>query len=138
MSNKEIFSNNPLQGVGIEQVVTELVEQYGWELLHAYMRLNCFKNNPDVKSTVKFLRKTQWAQEKVENFYLYRLKNLPRPDNVNYELPPRDRVIPADQKPGEPCELSFTDAKRIHAKKEAKQQARTRKQRSSASNPWGN
>ncbi|KPM82612.1 VF530 family DNA-binding protein [Pseudoalteromonas lipolytica] len=138
MSNKEIFSNNPLQGVGIEQVVTELVEQYGWELLHAYMRLNCFKNNPDVKSTVKFLRKTQWAQEKVENFYLYRLKNLPRPDNVNYELPPRDRVIPADQKPGEPCELSFTDAKRIHAKKEAKQLARARKQRSSASNPWGN
>ena len=138
MSNKEIFSNNPLQGVGIEQVVTELVEQYGWELLHAYMRLNCFKNNPDVKSAGKFLRKTQWAQEKVENFYLYRLKNLPRPDDVNYELQPRDRVIPADQKPGEPWELSFTDAKRIHAKKEAKQQARTRKQRSSASNPWGN
>ena len=138
MSNKEIFSNNPLQGVGIEQVVIELVEQYGWELLHAYMRLNCFKNNPDVKSAVKFLRQTQWAQEKVENFYLYRLKNLPRPDDVNYELPPRDHVIPADQKPGEPCERSFTDAKRIHEKKEAKQKARARKQRSNASNPWGN
>ena len=69
---------------------------------------------------------------------MYRLKNLPRPDDVNYELPPRDRVIPADQKPGEPCELSFTDAKRIHEKKEAKQKARARKQRSNASNPWGN
>ena len=62
MSNKEIFSNNPLQGVGIEQVVIELVEQYGWELLHAYMRLNCFKTNPDVTSAVKFLLKTKLAQ----------------------------------------------------------------------------
>lgn len=138
MSNEELFGNNPLQGVKLEQVVSELVDQYGWELLHAYLQLNCFKNNPDLKSAVKFLRKTQWAQDKVENFYLYRLKNLPKPDDVQYQLPPRDRVIPADHKPGEPCELSFSDAKRIQAKKEAKDRARTRKQRSNASNPWGN
>ena len=138
MSNEDLFGNNPLQGVKLEQVVSELVDHYGWELLHAYLLLNCFKNNPDIKSAVKFLRKTQWAQDKVENFYLYRLKNLPKPDDVQYELPPRDRVIPEDHKPGEPCELSFSDAKRIQAKKEAKDRARTRKQRSNASNPWGN
>ncbi|MGB2706999.1 MAG: VF530 family DNA-binding protein, partial [Pseudoalteromonas nigrifaciens] len=52
MSNQELFSNNPLQGVKLEQVVEELVEQYGWELLYAYLQLNCFKNNPDIKSAV--------------------------------------------------------------------------------------
>jgi len=75
MSNQDLYSNNPLQGVKLEQVVEELVEQYGWELLHAYLQLNCFKNNPDVKSAVKFLRKTQWAQEKVDNFYFLRIIN---------------------------------------------------------------
>ena len=63
---------------------------------------------------------------------------MPKPDDVQYELPPRDRVIPADHKPGEPCELSFSDAKRIQAKKATKQRARERKQRSNPSNPWGN
>ena len=86
MSNQELFSNNPLQGVKLEQVVEELVEQYGWELLHAYLQLNCFKNNPDIKSAVKFLRKTEWAQQKVDNFYLYRLKNLPRKAHLVYRL----------------------------------------------------
>mgnify|MGYP000651563014 CR=1 FL=1 len=124
MSNQDLYSNNPLQGVKLEQVVEELVEQYGWELLHAYLQLNCFKNNPDIKSAVKFLRKTEWAQQKVDNFYLYRLKNLPRPDDVQYELPPRDRIIPEGDKPGEPCELSFSDAKRIQEKKAAKQLAK--------------
>lgn len=137
MSNKELFGNNPLQGVKLEQVVSELVDQYGWELLHAYLQINCFKNNPSLEATVKFLRKTQWAQEKVENFYLYRLKNLPKPDDVQYQLPPRDRVIPDDHQPGTPCELSFSDAKRIQEKKRNKDLARDRKKRQSDSNPWG-
>ena len=47
-------------------------------------------------------------------------------------------MIPTDHKPGEPCELSFVDAKRIIEKKESKQRARDRKQRSNSSNPWGN
>ncbi|MBQ4848189.1 VF530 family DNA-binding protein [Pseudoalteromonas sp. MMG013] len=138
MNNKDLYRSNPLTGVKLDQVINELVEQYGWELLHAYLQLNCFKNNPSTESAVKFLKKTVWAQEKVENFYLYRLKNLPKPDDVQYELPPRDRIIPEGHVPGTPCELSFSDAKRIQEKKAAKDRARTRKQRSSAQNPWGN
>lgn len=138
MNNKELYANNPLTGVKLEQVVFELVEQYGWELLHAYLQINCFKNNPSIESTVKFLRKTVWAREKVENFYLYRLKSLPKPDDVQYELPPRDRIIPEGHVPGEPSELSFSDAKRIKEKKAAKDRARLRKKRSSPQNPWGN
>jgi len=138
MNNKDLYASNPLTGVKLEQVVIELVDQYGWEILHAYLQLNCLKTNPSIESTVKFLKKTVWAQEKVENFYLYRLKNLPKPDDVQYELPPRDRIIPEGQVPGTPCELSFTDAKRIQEKKAAKDRARTRKQRSTPQNPWGN
>lgn len=137
MSTNEPYGNNPLHGVKLEQVVAELVEQYGFEILHAYLELQCLKNNPSIESTVKFLRKTVWAKEKVENFYLYRLKNLPKPDDVQYLLPPRDRTIPAEHRPGLPCELSFSDAKRIKEKKALKDQARIRKKRSTSDNPWG-
>ena len=62
--------NNPLHGVTLEQVVTRLVEHYGWEMLAQKVSINCFKNNPAVKSSLKFLRKTPWAREKVENLYI--------------------------------------------------------------------
>jgi len=69
----EMFSkqpNNPLHGVTLEQVVTRLVEHYGWEMLAQKVSINCFKNNPAVKSSLKFLRKTPWAREKVEKLYI--------------------------------------------------------------------
>ena len=62
--------NNPLHGVTLEQVVTRLVEHFGWEKLHQKVSINCFKSNPAVKSSLKFLRKTPWAREKVEKLYL--------------------------------------------------------------------
>lgn len=62
--------NNPLHGVKLETIVTELVDFYGWESLSQQININCFKSDPSVKSSLKFLRKTQWARDKVEALYL--------------------------------------------------------------------
>ena len=61
--------NNPLHGVTLEVVVTKLVEHYGWERLAEKIDINCFKKDPSIKSSLKFLRKTQWARDKVEALY---------------------------------------------------------------------
>lgn len=63
-------SNNPLHGVTLEAVVEKLVEHYGWNELANRIKINCFKNDPSVKSSLKFLRKTPWAREQVEQLYL--------------------------------------------------------------------
>jgi len=57
--------NNPLHGVTLEQVVESLVQFYGWSELGQRVDINCFKNDPSVKSSLKFLRKTPWARKKV-------------------------------------------------------------------------
>jgi len=62
--------NNPLHGVTLEQVVTKLADHYGWEELANRVSINCFKKDPSVKSSLKFLRKTPWAREKVESLYV--------------------------------------------------------------------
>ena len=62
--------NNPLHGVTLEQVVVKLVEHYGWEDLSQQININCFKSDPSIKSSLKFLRKTQWARVKVEALYV--------------------------------------------------------------------
>ncbi len=62
--------NNPLHGVKLEQIVTELEAHYGWERLGELINIRCFKNDPSVKSSLKFLRRTPWAREKVEELYL--------------------------------------------------------------------
>ncbi|MGE5493553.1 MAG: VF530 family DNA-binding protein [Actinomycetota bacterium] len=114
------YKNNPLHGVSLKQVVTELANHYGFKILYAYLNINCFNTNPSIDSSVKFLKKTDWAREKVEAFYLYQFKNLPRASAEQFELPPRDRVIPPDQKPGEPAELSLEDAERLREKRARK------------------
>lgn len=62
--------DNPLHGVTLEKVVTELVERYGWDGLANRININCFKSDPSIKSSLKFLRKTAWAREKVEQLYV--------------------------------------------------------------------
>ena len=62
--------NNPLHGITLEMVVTSLVDSYGWDGLAQRININCFKSNPSVKSSLKFLRRTPWARDKVENLYL--------------------------------------------------------------------
>ncbi len=62
--------NNPLHGVTLETIVKELAAHYGWERLSYYVDIRCFKDNPSVQSSLKFLRKTPWAREKVEDLYV--------------------------------------------------------------------
>ncbi|WP_435211604.1 VF530 family DNA-binding protein [Luminiphilus sp. nBUS_16] len=62
--------NNPLHGITLEAIVTSLHEQYGWDGLAQKINVNCFKNDPSVKSSLKFLRKTPWARSQVEDLYV--------------------------------------------------------------------
>ncbi|KUJ83688.1 DUF2132 domain-containing protein [Microbulbifer flavimaris] len=62
--------NNPLHGIKLSTIVEELQEHYGWEGLAQRIDINCFKNDPSVKSSLKFLRRTPWARSKVEALYL--------------------------------------------------------------------
>ena len=61
---------NPLHGVTLEQIVTALVDHFGWPALAQQIDINCFKTDPSVKSSLKFLRKTPWARQKVEELYV--------------------------------------------------------------------
>ncbi len=63
-------SKDPLHGKTLEMIVTHLVEMYGWEELGNRIRINCFRDNPSVKSSLTFLRKTPWARKKVEELYI--------------------------------------------------------------------
>lgn len=62
--------NNPLHGLTLETILKQLVEHYGWEGLAARIDIRCFKSDPSVKSSLKFLRKTGWARDKVEKLYV--------------------------------------------------------------------
>jgi uncharacterized protein (DUF2132 family) len=63
-------ANNPLHGITLASIMESLVEHYGWEGLAKRINVNCFKNDPSIKSSLKFLRKTQWARDKVEQLYI--------------------------------------------------------------------
>jgi len=62
--------NNPLHGVKLKDILEHLVGLYGWKELGELIAINCFTQNPSIKSSLTFLRKTPWAREKVENLYL--------------------------------------------------------------------
>lgn len=66
--------NNPLHGITLEKIITLLVEHYGWEELGKLINIRCFNHDPSVKSSLKFLRKTQWARLKVEKLYISTFK----------------------------------------------------------------
>jgi uncharacterized protein (DUF2132 family) len=63
-------TNNPLHGITLEMMVTQLVEQYGWDELGKRIPIKCFMNDPSIKSSLKFLRRTPWARKRVEELYL--------------------------------------------------------------------
>jgi len=66
---------DPLHGVTLERIVTELYEKYGWEHLGHLIQINCFNTDPSIKSSLKFLRKTPWARKKVEDLYVSKIVN---------------------------------------------------------------
>ncbi|SKC01951.1 Uncharacterized conserved protein [Sphingobacterium nematocida] len=67
-------TNNPLHGKRLDTIINDLVEYYGWEELGRRISIRCFNENPSVKSSLTFLRKTPWAREKVEELYVRMLK----------------------------------------------------------------
>lgn len=120
MNSEVDYKNNPLHGLSLKNLLTEIVDHYGFDILYAYLNINCFNNNPSIDSSVKFLKKTDWARERVEAFYLYQFKSLPRASAEQFELPPRDRIVPKDQMPGEPAVLSLEDGERLREKRAKK------------------
>ena len=71
-------ARNPLHGITLEGIVTALVAHYGWAELGARIPVRCFISDPSVSSSLKFLRKTPWAREKVEGLYLFMLRDIKR------------------------------------------------------------
>ena len=67
--------NNPLHGITLKQIVTELEQHYGWAELGRRIAIRCFLQDPSIKSSLTFLRRTPWAREKVEQLYLETIKN---------------------------------------------------------------
>lgn len=65
-----IQSNNPLHGITLQRIVEQLVDYYGFDTLGELIKIKCFTDNPSVKSSLTFLRKTDWARKKVEELYL--------------------------------------------------------------------
>ncbi|NQD80178.1 VF530 family DNA-binding protein [Phytopseudomonas seleniipraecipitans] len=65
-------TNDPLHGLTLQAILTDLVEHYGWDGLAQRIDIRCFKSDPSIKSSLTFLRKTPWAREKVEALYLQR------------------------------------------------------------------
>ena len=63
-------SNDPLHGITLEMMLTRLVERYGWEEMGRIIRIRCFNNDPSIKSSLQFLRRTPWARSKVEALYV--------------------------------------------------------------------
>ena len=61
---------DPLHGITLEMILNEMVKQYGWEVLGQEVPIRCFTNNPTIKSSLKFLRRTPWAREKLEALYI--------------------------------------------------------------------
>ena len=121
------YLNNPLHGVGLNTVLHELVSHYGFDILYAYLNINCFKSNPSIAASEKFLKKTDWAREKVEVFYLYQYKNLPSVSSEQFKLPPRERIVPEHHKPSEPAVLSIEDGERLQQKRDKNAASRNSK-----------
>ncbi len=76
------MSNDPLHGITLESIITELHEKFGWEGLADRVRINCFYENPSIQSSLKFLRKTPWARKKVEDLYI-RCKTISHQNREN-------------------------------------------------------
>jgi uncharacterized protein (DUF2132 family) len=78
---------NPLHGVKLEAIVTALAAHYGWEDLGRRIDIRCFTSEPSVASSLKFLRRTPWAREKVESLYLFMLREIRRAGPTLHNFP---------------------------------------------------
>lgn len=76
MENKQ--QNNPLHGITLQKILEDLVAFYGFDTLGELIKIKCFTENPSIKSSLTFLRKTDWARTKVENLYIRSLEKFPK------------------------------------------------------------
>ncbi|HIP76343.1 MAG TPA: DNA-binding protein VF530 [Psychromonas hadalis] len=131
---------NPLQGLQLEQLLSDISEYYTWEVLSETLNIERFLFHTGFKSTAKFLRKNEWAREKVENFYLYQFKSRPWPDDKQLSLAPRNRKIASIEQESAPIDITpesyylfeHASALRKHPKKVVEQIEPTY----DPSNPW--
>ena len=79
---------DPLHGVTLEAIVTALSAHYGWDKLGQRIPIRCFQSEPSVASSLKFLRKTPWARDKVERLYLFMLREAKRRSPTVHNFPP--------------------------------------------------
>ena len=82
--------HNPLHGVTLERMLQELVDHFGWETMAQRIAIRCFSSDPSIASSLKFLRKTPWAREKVESMYLFMLREQARTKRASEKRPPLD------------------------------------------------
>jgi len=85
--------NNPLHGVTLKAILEYLVAEYGWERLGQRINIHCFHHEPSISSSLKFLRKTDWARAKVERLYL---------GSISYDARHRKKEQTVDETPDEP------------------------------------
>jgi uncharacterized protein (DUF2132 family) len=71
--------NNPLHGVTLEMILQQLVAHYGWAELGRQIEIRCFNSDPSIASSLKFLRRTPWARERVESLYVHMLRTTAHP-----------------------------------------------------------
>ena len=81
-------ARNPLHGLTLETILTALVAHYGWAGLGERISVRCFLSDPSIASSLKFLRKTPWAREKVESLYLFMLREVRRTSPTVHNFPP--------------------------------------------------
>jgi uncharacterized protein (DUF2132 family) len=89
-------AKNPLHGITLERMLTELVEDIGWEAMGQRIKVRCFTHDPSIPSSLRFLRKTPWAREKVESMYLYLLRERARRSRAAAGATDRPAVDDAD------------------------------------------
>ena len=122
--------NNPLDGVKTKTMMTELVDFYGWDILYAALRLKCFHQNPTIHGCLTFLKKTEWARNKVESFYLYRFKSMPKAHADQFGIKPRERSFAHGIVPRDPMPLTIRIVEEMQAQSEdnykAHRQSRSR------------
>jgi uncharacterized protein (DUF2132 family) len=78
MATPPARGRDPLHGVTLERMLTELVDHFGWEAMGRRIRIGCFTTDPSIASSLRFLRRTPWAREKVEAMYLFLLRERAR------------------------------------------------------------
>ena len=96
MSETVQSSTDPLHGVTLEAIVTALSTHYGWDELGQRIPIRCFQSDPSVVSSLKFLRKTPWARDKVEGLYLFMLREAKRASPTVHNFPPPRKQAASD------------------------------------------